>query len=202
MTGNVALCGGQILGVKWQFLLISSGREGRIRERNRFPDCTSFHPFPYETFWTICIKSSTRLNCLNQGKLRGMKISWKKFELYENSLKWSLAPLTNYFLALTCFHLMLNENSVNNHKNVWLQRMVTSTGLCCLPLPSYAQTSSSHIYRSWRHKLIDSTMLTMAVAYFGQIPIARDSNFALVLVSPIFIWLTNWFMNKERMRLA
>ena len=134
---------------------------------------------------------------------------WKLSEMIVGAIshhaqyfKKKMLTLTNYFLALTCFHLMLNENPVNNHKNVWLQWMVTSTGLCCLPLPSYAQTSSSHIYRSWRHKLIDSAMLTMAAAYFGQIPIARDSNFALVLVSPIFIWLTNWFMNKERMRLA
>ena len=32
MTWNAAVCGGQIFGVKRRFLLISSGREGRIRE--------------------------------------------------------------------------------------------------------------------------------------------------------------------------
>ena len=32
--------------------------------------------------------------------------------------KKKMLTLTNYFLALTCFHLMLNENPANNHKNV------------------------------------------------------------------------------------
>ena len=32
--------------------------------------------------------------------------------------------------------------------------MVTSTGLCCLQLLSYAPPSSSNIYRNWGHKLI------------------------------------------------